>query len=128
MPDNPVRVQTPLARRRWLLLATFGCAFVCLAMIVVALVILDKPHFSGMVGANFVPIIASGVFVGAFAVLVAALMLPERRTWRGIALIVWALIAIASPLAGFLFLLPWAVLVATLPLVIVVLTRFYRTA
>jgi MFS family permease len=128
MPDNSDRVQTPRARRGWLLLATIGCAFVCVAMIVVALVIIDKPRFNDMVGASFLPLITSGVFIGAFAVLIAALMLPERRTWRGIALIVWSLIAIASPLAGFLFLLPWALLAVTLPLVIAVLTRFYRTA
>ena len=117
----------PRARRRgWLILAACGVGFMTLAMIVVALVIADKPHFGWLVGSMFVQVITSGVILGGLMVLVAAIMLPERKTWRGIVLILWALIAVTSPLFGFLFLLPWSVLAVMLPLVIVILVRLFR--
>jgi hypothetical protein len=115
-----------LNRRLWLWVATIGCALVCMTMIVVALVLLDKPHFGFLVGPYFAPIMGGGVFVGAFLVLIAAFMLPEKRTWRGITLIAWALIALTSPAFGFLFLLPWSILVVSLPIVIVILARLWR--
>ncbi|HEX7807523.1 MAG TPA: hypothetical protein VF608_02320 [Thermoanaerobaculia bacterium] len=115
-----------LNRRRWLWVATIGCALVCMTMIVVALVLIDKPHFGFLVNQYFTPIVGCGVFVGGAMVLIAAFMLPERKTWRGITLIVWSLIALTSPAFGFLFLLPWGVLVAALPLVIMILTRLWR--
>ena len=117
----------PATRRRWLLLASAGVAFVILAMIAVALLLYDKPHFGWMMGPAFLGIIASGVIVGGAMVLVAALMLPERWTWRGIVLIAWGLIAAASPIFGYLFLAPWALLAVLLPVVIVILNRLYRT-
>ena len=95
-------------------------------MIVSALVILDKKHFGWMVDTWFLPIIASGCLVGGLLVLIGTLKLPERWTWRGIVLLVWALIALTSPAFGFLFLLPWGVLVLMLPLVIPVFVQLYR--
>jgi MFS family permease len=108
-------------RRRWLLAATIGCALVVLAMLVSALVLFDKPHFGSLVGTWFLPIITSGVFVGAAILLVAAWNLPERKTWRGIVLMIWALIALTSPAFGFLFLGPWTLLALSLPVVIWIL-------
>jgi hypothetical protein len=99
-----------------------------LVMIVVAVVLIDKPHFGSLVGRNFLAFIISGIFVGALVLLVAAWNLQERRTWRGIVLIVWALIALTSPGFGYLFLGPWAVLALSLPLVIFILVGAYRHA
>src|SRR5690242_7125380 len=93
-----------VSKRRWLLLAKIGVALVVLAMIAVALVLIDKPHFGWMVGTLFLQIITSGVMLGALLVLIGALKLPERWTWRGVFLMVWALIALTSPAFGFLFL------------------------
>ncbi|HVG24877.1 MAG TPA: hypothetical protein VND45_12030 [Thermoanaerobaculia bacterium] len=115
-----------MTRRRWLQLAAAGCAFVVLAMIVSALVLVDKTHFGWMVGTAFLGIITSGCIVGALLMLVSALMLPERKTWRGIVLIAWALIALTSPLFGFLFLVPWGVLVIMLAVVIPVFVTLFR--
>lgn len=87
---------------------------------------LDKEHFGWMVGGMFLPTIVSGCFVGALLMLVGTLMLPERWTWRGIVLLVWALIALTSPGFGYLFLLPWGVLALLLPVVIPVFVQLYR--
>jgi hypothetical protein len=109
-------------RRRWILFAKVGLAWVIVAMIVVALVLLDKPHFGWMVGRYFSPIIASGVVAGSIMMLAGAWMLvPERKQWRGIVLLAWAFIGATSPIFGFLFLLPWSLLVVSLPLVIWIL-------
>jgi len=74
----------------------------------------------------FLPTIVSGCFVGAVLMLGGTLMLPERWTWRGIVLLVWALIALTSPLFGYLFLMPWGVLALLLPVVIPVFVQLYR--
>ncbi|HYH08905.1 MAG TPA: hypothetical protein VEK11_17765 [Thermoanaerobaculia bacterium] len=116
------------SRRRWLYAATVGCALVVLVLLVVALVIVDKEHFGWLVGSSFLQIITSGVWAGSLVLLVAAFNLPERRTWRGIALIVWALIALTSPAFGFMFLLPWGVLVLSLPLIATILVTAFRQA
>ena len=108
------------------MLAAIGCGLVILAMAVSALVILDKARFGWLVGTWFLPVISSGCFVGAAMILVGVLKLPERWTWRGIVLLVWALIALTSPAFGFLFLLPWGVLVVTLPLVIPIFVTLFR--
>lgn len=113
-------------RRGWLIAATIGVVMVTIALIVSALVTFDKLHFGSLVGTWFLPIIASGVIAGALVLLVAAFMLPERKSWRGIVLIVWALIALTSPALGLLFLLPWALLTITLPLVIAILRALFR--
>ena len=111
-------------RRGWLIAATIGVAMVTIALMVTALVTFDKFQF--VVGTWFLPIITSGVIAGALLLLVAAFMLPERKSWRGIALMIWALIALTSPAMGLLFLLPWALLAITLPLVIVILRALFR--
>jgi hypothetical protein len=56
------------------------------------------------------------------------LVLPVRKSWRGIALIVWGLVAATSPAFGLMFLVPWGLLAVTLPLVIAILVRERRTA
>lgn len=114
--------------RGWLLLAVAGCGFVVLAMVVSFLTLIDKPHFGWMVGRRFLMTVASGVFVGGLMLLAGAWNLPERKSWRGVTLLLWALIALTSPAMGYMFLLPWAVLVVTLPLVIAILVRQFRMA
>ena len=106
---------------RGLVLATIGVVLVALALLVVLLVIADKPHFGWLVGSAFLPIMAGGIFLGAILLLIGTWMLPWRTTWRRIVLFVWALIAITSPLFGIMFLLPWAVLALSLPLVVWIL-------
>jgi MFS family permease len=112
--------------RRWLILTTIGCALVVVAMIIVALVIADKPHFGWLVGAMFLPVITSGVMVGSLLLLVGAWNLPERKTWRGITLLVWGAGAVTSPVFGLMFLLPWGLLVLSLPLVIAILVGLFQ--
>jgi hypothetical protein len=104
--------------QRWLTVVTIGFALVVVAMLFVALVLIDKKHFGGLVGSAFLATITSGVIVGGLAMLIGALAMPARKTPRGIILILWALIAVTSPLFGFLFLGPWAVLVLASPAVI----------
>jgi len=108
---------TIATRRGWLITATIGVALATLAMLTIALVMLDKSHFGWMVGTWFLEIISSGMIAGGL----------ERKTWRGIVLIVWALVAVTSPGFGILFLFPWAVLALSLPLIIAILMRFFRT-
>jgi MFS family permease len=115
------------ARRGWLIMATIGVALATSAMLTIALVMLDKTHFGWMVGTWFLEIISSGMIGGGAVLLAGAVFLPERKTWRGIVLIVWALMAITSPAFGILFLFPWAVLALSLPLIIAILMRFFRT-
>lgn len=113
-------------RRASLLITTIGCALVVFAMIVVALVILDKEHFGWLVGSMFLAVITSGVIVGGLVVLVGAWNLPQRKSWRGITLILWGIIALSSPAFGLMFLLPWGVLVALLPVVIAALSTLFK--
>jgi hypothetical protein len=113
-------------RRGWLILAAIGCTLVVLALIVVALVIADKEHFGWLVGSAFLPVITSGVLVGSALLLIALAGLPDRKTWRWWTLLLWALVALTSPLFGFLFLVPWAILALTLPLVIAILVKLFR--
>ena len=112
--------------RRWLNVVGIGVLLVVVAMIVSLLTLLDKEHFGFLVGPSFLMVITSGVFVGAVLVLIGAIAMPQRKTWRGIVLIVWALIAVTSPLFGFLFLLPWTVMTVMLPVVIVALIGLRR--
>jgi len=115
------------SRRGWLIVATIGVSLVVLAMLTIALVMLDKTHFGWMVGTWFLEIISSGMIAGGFVLLIGAAFLPERKTWRGILLLVWSLIAVTSPAFGMLFLFPWGVLALSLPLIIAILMRFFRT-
>ncbi len=112
--------------RRWLLVAAIGAALIVIAMIVVALVIADKEHFGRLVGPSFLPILTSGVIIGSIVLLIGAWNLPQRKTWRGYVLFVWALIALTSPLFGIMFLLPWAVLVLALPLIVTIFVALFR--
>jgi hypothetical protein len=116
-----------VSRRRWLMVAKIGVGLIALTMVVVALVIFAKEQFKELVGPAFLPIIGSGVLLGSILVIVAALRLPERKTWRGIFLLVWGLIALTSPALGIMFLLPWGLLALTLPVVISILITFSRT-
>jgi hypothetical protein len=118
---------TIASRRGWLIVATIGVALAALAMLTIALVMLDKTHFGWMVGTYFLEIISSGMIAGGLVLVIGAAFLPERKTWRGIVLLVWALVAVTSPAFGILFLFPWAVLALSLPLIIAILMRFYRT-
>lgn len=112
--------------RKWLVMATIGCAMVVAAMAVALLALVDKKHFEPIVGRTFVQVITSGVIVGSIVLVAGASMLPERKTWPGIVLIVWGLIALTSPLFGFMFLLPWAALAVSLPIVILALVTLFR--
>jgi len=116
-----------VSRRRWLMVAVIGVALVVLTLVAVALVIFAKEQFKGLVGSAFLPVIGAGVLLGSILVIVAALKLPERRTWRGIFLLVWGLIALTSPAFGYMFLFPWGVLAVLLPVVISILITLHRT-
>ncbi|MEA2236671.1 MAG: hypothetical protein QOC81_1395 [Thermoanaerobaculia bacterium] len=113
-------------RNGWLIVATTGVSLIVVAMLAIALVMLDKPHFGWMVGTWFLEIISGGMMVGGLVLLVGAAFLPERKTWRGILLLVWGLIAVTSPAFGLMFLLPWGVLALTLPFVVVALRTLFR--
>lgn len=119
----PQKLATP---RKWLYVAMAGCALVVLTLIVVALVIVDKPRFGGLVGHSFLQVITSGIFAGAGLLLVGTWNLPRRRSWRSLVLFAWAIVALTSPLFGLLFLLPWGVLALTLPLVIFIFVTLFR--
>ncbi|HKR64024.1 MAG TPA: hypothetical protein VJZ00_09855 [Thermoanaerobaculia bacterium] len=122
MPDNAV------PRRRWLRLTSLGFALVVLALITVALVLFDKPHFGWMVGSLFLEFMTAGVVVGSVLMLIGAWNLAERKTWRGIALIAWALIAITSPAFGLLFLVPWGLLAISSLMIGWILATLFRPA
>lgn len=116
------------SRRRWLMTVKIGVGLMVLAMIIVALVMVDKKHFGWMVGTWFLPIITSGILIGSIILLVGAWKLPERSTWRGRFLLLWALVALTSPAFGYLFLFPWGILAVTLPVVIWILITLSRTS
>lgn len=126
MTTHPSTTIAP--RRGWLITATIGVALVTLAMLTIALVMLDKTHFGWMVGTWFLEIISSGMIAGGLVLLVGAALLPERKTWRGILLLLWGFIAVTSPAFGLMFLFPWGVLALSLPLIIAILMRFFRTS
>lgn len=108
-------------RSPWLYLAFAGCAVILGVLVVAALVLVDKPHFGGLVGRSFLPVMATAIIAGGLMLFVAALRVPPGKTWHRVALIVWALVAITSPLFGFLFLLPFGVLALTVPVIAAVL-------
>ena len=76
-----------------------------------------------MIGTWFLAIVSSGSIV----LLIGTFNLPERWSWRGITLIVWGLIGLTSPAFGWLLLFPWLLLALSLPLIVVILVRFFRT-
>lgn len=112
--------------RLWLYAALAGCALIVLVMLMGALVLFDKPQFGSLVGPNFMRLMISGMILGGVILLIAAINLPERRTWRGVIVMGWAIIAGTSPGFGYLFLIPWTVLVLSLPVVASILIRAYQ--
>jgi hypothetical protein len=106
--------------------AWIGVVMVVIPMLVVAAVLIDKPHFGWMVKSLFLEFISGGVMAGGLLVFIAAWFLPERKSWRGITLMLWGLIALTSPGFGLMFLLPWGLVALGLPLVIVILRRQSR--
>lgn len=108
------------------MLAKIGVGLIALALVVVALVIFAREQFGELAGSAFLPVIASGVLVGSILVIVAVLKSPERKTWRGIVLLVWGLIGLTSPAFGWVFLFPWGLLALSLPVVIWILITFSR--
>jgi hypothetical protein len=113
-------------RRGWLNAAWLGVVMVLIPMLIVAAVLIDKPHFGWMVQSLFLEFVSGGVMIGGLLVLIAAFFLPERKTWRGITLMLWGLIALTSPGFGLMFLLPWGLVAVGLPLVIAILRRQSR--
>ncbi|SRR5258706_5825730 len=113
-------------RHGWLIVSTIGVSLAILAMLAIALVMLDKKHFGWMIGTYFLEIISAGMMVGGFILFLSVWFLPERWSWRGITLLLWGLVALTSPAFGIMFLFPWAVLAVMLPLVVVILNRLYR--
>jgi hypothetical protein len=113
-------------RRGWVIAAWLGCVMVLIPMLVVAAVIYDKPHFGWLVKSLFLEFVSGGVMAGGLLVFIAAWFLPERKTWRGITLMLWAVVALTSPAFGFMFLLPWGIVAASLPLVIAILYRLKK--
>ena len=99
-----------------------------LAIFVSCLVLLWKEKFGWLVGSYYLQSIVGLVFVGAIALIVAIALSPYRKSGRGIGVIVWALIALTSPLFGYLFLLPWGLMLLTAPLVFAALYSWSRTA
>jgi hypothetical protein len=113
-------------RRGWMIAAWIGVVMVVIPMLVVAAVLIDKPHFGWMVKSLFLEFISGGVMAGGLLVFIAAWFLTERKSWRGITLMLWGLIALTSPGFGLMFLLPWGFVAAALPLVIAILVRQSR--
>jgi hypothetical protein len=108
--------------RGWVIATWIGCIMVTIALLVVAAATFDKE----LVKSLFLEVVSGGVMVGGLIVFIAAWFLPERKTWRGITLMLWGLLAVTSPWFGLLFLLPWAVVAVALPLVIAILRRQSR--
>jgi drug/metabolite transporter (DMT)-like permease len=121
---NPIAA-TP-RRRGWLILTTVGCVLVLLALLVIGLVLIDKPRFGEMVGPAFLPIITSGVMTGAILMLVGVWNLPERKSWRGRTLIIWALVSVTSPALGLMAIAPLGLVALTSPLTIAILIGLFR--
>jgi MFS family permease len=113
-------------RSRLLLAAMLGCTLVVIPLVIVALVVIDKGRFGGLVGSYFLQIVMSGIFFGALMLLVSAWSLHEARNWRGRTLIAWALVALTSPAFGWMFIAPWMLLTLTVPVVISALVSLWR--
>jgi len=111
-------------QRGWVIAAWIGCIVVLIAILTVAAVTFDKE----LVKPLFLEFVSGGVMAGGLIVFIAAWFLPDRKTWRGITLMLWGLIAVTSPLFGLLFLVPWAVVAVMLPLVMIILLRHSRLA
>jgi hypothetical protein len=108
--------------RGWIITAWIGCIMVLIAIAAVAAATFDKE----LVKPLFLEFVSGGVMAGGLIVFIAAWFLPDRKTWRGITLMLWGLIAVTSPWFGLLFLVPWAVVAVALPLVMTILLRQSR--
>lgn len=126
MTDAAPSIPVTRARRGAWILAVTGVALATLALVVTGLVLFDKPHFGWLVGSWFLQAITSGVMVGAVLLFIGAFQLPNRTSWRVLTLFAWAAVALLSPLFGLLFLLPWGLLLLSLPLVIAILRTLAR--
>ncbi|HEX3579567.1 MAG TPA: hypothetical protein VHY33_13465 [Thermoanaerobaculia bacterium] len=118
--------ETVRPRHGWLIAAWIGVVLVLIPMLIVASVIIDKEHFGWLVQSLFLEFVSGGVMAGGLLVFIAAWFLPERKTWRGITLMLWGVIAVTSPAFGLMFLLPWGLVALMLPLVIAILLRQAR--
>lgn len=125
MAEIAVDARPAQAKRVWLKVALTGFVFAAIGLIA-TLLITDRTHFGWLAGWAFLPAVTGGVLVGGAIMLIASLLMPARKTWRGMTLIAWSLIAVASPWAGFLFLIPWALLGITSPLVIWIFRSLFR--
>jgi hypothetical protein len=79
---NDPSVAAP-TRHGWLITATVGASFSALAMVTIALVMLDKRHFGWMVGTWFLEVISAGMMVGGFILILGAWNLPSERAGAG---------------------------------------------
>jgi hypothetical protein len=111
---------------RWLPVAIAGCALIALALLTVALVTFDKEHFGGLVGSGFLQTLASGLLIGALLVLIGAWKVRHEGTWRWKVLVAWALLALLTPAAGWMFIIPLGVLALSLPVAIAALVGISR--
>lgn len=114
--------------RRWLLTALAGFIAVLVALIVVALVLFDKPHFGSLVGPWFLEVITSGVLIGAFVMLIGAIGVMRRVGRLGLPLLLWAAIAATSPLFGIMFMLPFGLLAISAPYLGYVFRTLWRAS
>lgn len=108
--------------RRWVLAASAGFLGITCILMVVMLVVMDKPRFGGLAGSRFLQTIVIGMLLGAIVMLVSAFNCVRGHGWRKLTLIAWALVGLASPAFGWMIILPWAAMAAFLP---VVLVAFY---
>jgi hypothetical protein len=115
-------------RRRLLYVATAGVTLILLVFLMGALVLFDKEQFGWLVTWQFLPATSIAAMLGSLAIIVAVFMLPERATWAGRGVMLWALIGLVSPAFGFLFLAPWGLMLITAPLVIWALRSWFTSA
>lgn len=99
-----------------------------LALVTVCLVTFAKDQFSWLTGSGFLMSVVGMVLAGALALIVAALLLPVPKTWRTWVVVLWSVVALTSPLFGWVFLLPWALLLVTAPVIFVILRNWSAAA
>jgi hypothetical protein len=89
-------------------------------LLAIPLVLYDKDRFGGLVGRTFLATLTSGVLSGAILLLIVGWKLPVAKKWR-VVLLVWALIALTSPLFGIMFLFPFTALALSMPVIVWIL-------
>lgn len=87
-------------------------------LVIVTLVIVDKPRFGALVGSRFLQTVVGGLLLAAVVMLFGAFTCARGYGWRKTILITWALTGLCSPAFGWIIMLPWAAMIATLPVVI----------